>query len=71
MDEYSRIVIERYCMESNSTKSLRLRKLLQLSYDIEAIPTDDDALFLENAIDREKNPELKEALQDLDGFLFV
>ena len=70
MEEYSRILIEEYCMEHNSKKSLRLWELVRLSYSIEAEASDDDAIFLENAIHREKNPRLKEALQDLDDFLF-
>ena len=70
MQEYSRILIERYCMEHNSKKSLRLGALVRLSYNIEAQATDEDAIFLENAIHRERNPELKDALQDLDDFLF-
>lgn len=30
---------------------------------------DPDLLYLEQLISREKNPELKEALQDLDDFM--
>lgn len=41
-----------------------------MSYDVSAEGTDDDAIFLERAIRREKNEELREALQDLDDFLF-
>ena len=33
MQEYSRIPIERYCMEHNSAKSRRLQKLVEMSYD--------------------------------------
>ena len=70
MDEYSRILIEQYCMKHSSKKSLRLGALLNLSYNMDAEPTDDDAIFLENAILSEKNLQLKEALQELDDFLF-
>ena len=70
VEEYSRIQIEEYCMEHNSKKSLRLWELVNLSYNIEAEATDDDAIFLENIIRREKDPELKKALQDLDDYLF-
>lgn len=31
--------------------------------------SDEDAIFLENAIERERDPERREALQDLDEFL--
>lgn len=41
-----------------------------MSYDCAAEASDADALFLEKAIDAEKNEELKEALQDLDQYLF-
>ena len=70
MPEYSRILIEEYCMKHNSAKSRRLRKLVEMSYDLAAEGTDSDAIFLEKAIAQEKDPELKEALQDLDDFLF-
>ena len=42
-----------------------------MSYDIEAVASDSDAVFLEAAIEQEENPELKEALQDLSDFLFI
>lgn len=70
MQEYSRILIEDYCMNHNSAKSRRLAKLVKMSYDLYAEATDDDAIFLEKAIGSEKQPELKEALEDLEGFLF-
>lgn len=70
MREYSRILIEEYCMEHDSAKSRRLQKLVELSYDVAAEGTDADATFLERAIAQEKDPELKEALRDLDDFLF-
>ena len=41
-----------------------------MSYDLSAEGTDADAIELEELIDRERNPELKEALIDLDEFLF-
>jgi len=65
MDEYSRILIERYCMSHNSAKSRRLFELVRLSEG-----TDADAIFLEKAIRNEKNSELKAALEDLDSYLF-
>ena len=70
MQECSRILIEEYCMKHNSTKSKRLQKLAELSYDLSAEGTDADSLFLERVIEQEKDPALKEALQDLDDFLF-
>lgn len=70
MQEYSRILIEDYCMRHDSAKSRRLEKLVKMSYDMCSEGTDDDAIFLEKAIGQEKNPELKKALKDLDDFLF-
>ena len=71
MEEYSRIIIERYCQaHGNTQKAKKLSKLVEMSYDLGAEGTDADALYLENTIQREKDPELKEALQDLDDFLF-
>ena len=70
MQEYSRILIEEYCMEHHSAKSRRLRKLVEMSYDLAAEGTDADAVFLERTIELEQDPALKEALQDLDEFLF-
>ena len=42
MQEYSRSLIEEYCMEHNSAKSRRLQKLVRLSYDPSAEGTDAD-----------------------------
>ena len=57
-------------MEHNSTKSRRLEKLVEMSYDIAAEGTDADSIFLERAIEQKNDLELKKALQDLDDFLF-
>lgn len=70
MDEYSRIVIEDYCRNHDSTKSRRLAKLVRMSYDIQSEATDADAIFLERAIEQEDDPEVRDALQDLDDFFF-
>ena len=70
MQEYSRILIERYCMEHNSAKSRRLQKLVEMTYDLSAVGTDSDAIFLGKVIEQEKDSELKEAFEDLDDYLF-
>ena len=70
MNEYSRIVIEKYCMTHRSKRRDHIAYLLELSYTLATEPTDADALFLAKAIDNERNPELKEALEDLDDYLF-
>lgn len=70
MNEYTRILIEEYCESHKSKKSKRLAKLLELSYNMETFPDDNDAVFLEKVIGEENNLELKEAMQELDDFLF-
>ena len=71
MREYSRILIEEYCVTHPKTKkSSILSELVELSYSLECEPTEEDAIALGSIIAREKNLELKEALEDLDEFLF-
>lgn len=60
----------KFFMTHNSAKSRRLQKLVKMSYDMYAEGNESDAIFLEKAIDQEMNEELREALQDLDDFLF-
>ena len=70
MKEYSRILIEQYCENPKTKKAATLQRLVTMSYDIASQPTDYDAISLEKLIERERNPELREALEDLDDFLF-
>ena len=71
MREYSGTVIEDCCMTHQGTKKSRfLRDLVELSYTMECEPEDWEGAELERYISREKDPELKEALEDLDEFLF-
>lgn len=70
MNEWSRIVIEEYVSKHNSKKSRFLAYMVDKSYDLSYIPSDDEALLLEYYIEHEKNEELKEALEDLDDFMF-
>ncbi len=71
MLEYSRILIEQYCMTHRKTKKSRfLWNLVELSYDVACEPEEWEALQLERYINQERNPELREALEDLDEFLF-
>jgi len=70
MNEYSRTLIEQYCWSHNSKKSRRLEELVDMSYDPGCMPTDDDAIFLERLIEKEADPEMLAALQDLDDYLF-
>ena len=71
MQEYSRMLIEQYCMTHRKTKKSRfLWDLVELSYNMECEPEEWEALQLERYINQERNPELREALEDLDEFLF-
>ena len=71
MREYSRILIEKYCITHSRTKKAAfLWDLLELSYTMESEPEDWEAIQLEKYISQEKNPELKYVLEDLDEFLF-
>ena len=71
MKEYSRILIEEYCITHVGTKkSSFLWELVELSYDLGYEPEDWQAVRLEQYISREKDPELKQALEDLDDYLF-
>ena len=70
MPEYSRILIEEYCMSHSKTKKATfLWDMVQKSYDIAYEPENCELLYLEELISRERNQELKTALQDLDDFM--
>lgn len=50
MDEYSRILIEKYCREHPRTKKARiLSQLVEMSYDFACEPSDSDAIELEKS----------------------
>lgn len=71
MREYSRMVMEDYCQTHPGTKKSRfLWELAELSYTMECEPEDWEGAEFERCISLEKDPELKEALEDLDEFLF-
>ena len=70
MPEYSRILIEEYCMSHSKTKKATfLWDMVQKSYDIAYEPEDCELLYLDELISRERNQELKTALRDLDDFM--
>ncbi|MEG1799690.1 MAG: hypothetical protein RR214_05840 [Synergistaceae bacterium] len=70
MEEYSRIVIEGYCRTHPKTKkSVFLSELVELSYTMESEPEDWQMMYLSQLISKERNSELKEALEDLDQYL--
>ena len=70
MPEYSRILIEEYCMSHSKTKKATfLWDMVQKSYDIAYEPEDCELLYLDELISRERNQELKTALKDLDDFM--
>ena len=71
MQEWSRIVIEEYCTTHQKTKKSRfLWDLLELSNSMECEPEEWEALQLERYINQEKKAELRDALEDLNEFLF-
>lgn len=71
MDEYSGVLIEKYCRKHPKTKKERiLSQLIEMSYDFACEPSDSDAIELEKIIEDEHDPELREALEELDEFLF-
>lgn len=70
MDEYSRIIIEQYYLKHPKTKKAEfLGYMLEKSYDLGYDPEDSEMIKLSQLIDRERNMELREALEDLDDFL--
>lgn len=54
---------------SKTKKTTFLWDMVHKSYDIEYEPEDCEILYLEQLISKERNPELKKALQDLDDFM--
>ena len=54
---------------SKTKKATFLWDMVQKSYDIAYEPEDCELLYLEELISRERNQELKTALQDLDDFM--
>ena len=70
MDEYNRILIEEYCRKSKTKKAQFLWRLLEASYGYDVDLSDADALELSKLIKRERSREMKEALEDLDRYLF-
>ncbi len=69
MDEYSRIIIEEYCMKYPKTKKAALLlKLVRMSYDVCCIPTDMQMMQLSQLIS-ERKMLIWEALEDLYEFM--
>lgn len=68
MDEYSRIIIENYCLTHASAKSKFLNKMVKMSYTAK-IPSDADMIRLSRYIEQEEDEELLESLKELDDFL--
>lgn len=48
MEEYSRIVIEKYCASHAKTQKNRfLQNMVQKSYDLSYVPTDSEVIYLQ------------------------
>lgn len=72
MQEISRMIIEEYCRKNPRTKKAAfLSDMVDKSYDLEYEPSEWEMLHLAELIDRERNPELQEALEDLDDFMCI
>lgn len=72
MDEYSRIVIEKYCMDYPTTKKADfLWDMVHMSYDLACEPEPWQLMHLSKLISRERNLELREVLEDLDDFMNI
>ena len=70
MDEYSRIIIEEYCMNHPKTKKADfLWEMVHMSYDVACEPDPWQLMHLSQLLSRERNPELREALEGLDEFM--
>ena len=70
MDEYSRIIIEEYCMNHPKTKkAVFLWEMVHMSYDVACEPAPWQLMQLSQLISRERNLELRDALKDLDEFM--
>ena len=71
MNEYSRIVIERFCEKYKTDSRFKmLAKLLKRSYKIDAeYESDAEANFVFDFIEHCADEELRKALIDLDEFM--
>ena len=70
MEEYSRIIIEEYCINHPKTKKAEfLWEMVRLSYDVACEPESWQLMKLSQLLSRERNPELRQALEDLDAFM--
>ncbi|MCI7130673.1 MAG: hypothetical protein MSA09_09035 [Lachnospiraceae bacterium] len=66
------MIIEEYCRKNPRTKKAAfLSDMVDKSYDLEYEPSEWEMLHLAELIDRERNPELQEALEDLDDFMCI
>ena len=69
MQEYSRILIEEYCVYHPRTKKAKLlSRLVKLSYYMDSEPSDADMVQLEELIEVEKDQNLRTAMEDLNEF---
>lgn len=70
MQESSWIVIEEYCRKNPKTKkSAFLSEMVEMSYGICCEASDWQMMNLSQLIARKKNPELLEALENLEDFM--
>lgn len=70
MQENLRILLKEYCETHNNRRNREIRRIINLSYILSVKPFESDAQLLQNAIEQEKDPQIKAALMDLNEFMF-
>ena len=68
--EQQKDALEKAKAKYEAEKEAFLWDLLDLSYTMECEPEDWESIELERIISREKDPVLKEALEDMNEFFF-
>ncbi len=65
------IIIQKYCLNAKRiTPKIRFYlPVCDMAQDVEYVPTDCDIFTLDDYIRKERNPELKEALQEISDYL--
>lgn len=68
---YAIIKVQDYCIKAKrrTPKVEYYISVCDMAEDVEYVPTDYDIFTLEDSIRKERNPELKEALQEICDYL--
>lgn len=70
MDPWAEGHLFEYCYTHKTKKAEALKYFLRMADDLGYEGSDEEALYLEHLINAERNPKMKEALQELDKWLF-